>query len=272
MLDILIQHVAMPFEEVRIVLSLLMIGAGAYFDIKQDREIPDMLVYGSLAVSALMALLLPFELLLYAAVVALLVGVFGYMAYKSGQLGSADVLMFVALCLMLPIHPSFLSMPVNVPFFFSAYIFASVLFILYQLISIVPVILEDPSNAKKEALIILVPYLIFVYFYFTTPIFSFAYFMLFTLVVLFAVFFYAYKDQIMKSFVVEIPLSKAEEEVAAAEYLSVKVNRVITKDDIELLKKKRIKKVKIYKYAPFLPFLFAGVVLGLLISPLSFMY
>lgn len=272
MLDILIEHVSMPFEELRILLSLAMIGAGAYFDIKQDREIPEKLVYGSLALSAIMALLLPLELLIYALVVALLVGAFGFLAYRSGQLGGADVLMFVSLCLMLPIHPSFLNMPINVPFFFSSYIFASVLFILYQFLSVVPIILNNPSKARKEALIILVPYLVFVYFYFTTPIFSLAYFILFTLVVLFAVLFYAYKEQIMESHVVEVPVGKAEEEVAALEYLDIKINRVITKEDIELLKKKGIKKIKIYKYAPFLPFLFAGVVLGMLISPLSFMH
>ncbi len=77
------------------------------FDIFNNRNVPNLFAYGSVAYGALLTLLyLNAQLILTSALLAAVVLALGFLVYKAGHLGSADVMEFAAISLMLPFQQS----------------------------------------------------------------------------------------------------------------------------------------------------------------------
>ncbi len=90
------------------------------FDVFNNRNVPSYFVYATLAYGALLTLLyFNIYLIGFSALIAIAVLALGYLVYKIGQLGAADVVELAALSLMLPLQgvPYLVNIPqLNLPF------------------------------------------------------------------------------------------------------------------------------------------------------------
>ncbi len=270
-------HYEIPFEGIRIVVAVLMLAVGTYFDMFKNKNVPDNFLYLCLGVALLFAVF-PFnDLSLYALVQGVFIFAIGYMMYKAGQIGGADVYLITAVALLLPVPPSVAGVGMAIPFIFFVIIFAGLLFTTYNVAYfVVKLSREKITKIDWAYLILAVPFAIFAYFYLNSIFYSPVYFSIITILFIGAVVFGAFREDIMRHAVARVPVEKAEEEVFASEYASererrvVKV-RVIDKKTIEELKKAKIKEITVYGKLPlFIPFLLAGVLLSLFFANLLF--
>ncbi len=278
---ILFGNLEIPGESIRILIGFLGLLATSYYDIFNNKNIPEKLLFGFLGVSLIINFYFFHEdLSIFAFILALVIGILGFVLNRFGQLGSADVIVLSSIVLLLPIHPSFSGLLFNFPFIFSLLVFSGVLFSLYVVGNFGLKILKlKKTNPNKLALIILLPYAVFLYMYFQFPFFSPAYFSIISIVTISTMFFMLYKEDINKMLVEKVSLKKAEEEdVLALEFMSkklvekYKLQRLLTKEELSRLKKLKIKELWIYTHLPpFLPFLLVGFVISLFFSNLLLM-
>ena len=98
----------MDFLVLRVVVFAVLAFAYMMFDILNNRNVPSYFAYASLAVGVAFTLLyLNATLIFYSALIAVATVGFGYVVYRIGQLGAADVIELAALSLIIP----FLSRP-----------------------------------------------------------------------------------------------------------------------------------------------------------------
>jgi len=87
----------------RIILFLAIALAYMLFDIFNNRNVPSYFAYASLAVGAAFTLLyMNLSQIFYSSLIAVAVLGFGYVVYRIGQLGAADVIEIAALSLIIP--------------------------------------------------------------------------------------------------------------------------------------------------------------------------
>ena len=90
----------------RIVSAALIAAAYMLFDIFNKRNVPGVFAYATLVYGAFLTLLyLNAVTILTSAAIAFIVLGLGYIVYRAGQIGAADVIEFAALSLMIPIQP-----------------------------------------------------------------------------------------------------------------------------------------------------------------------
>jgi Flp pilus assembly protein protease CpaA len=273
----LFSHYEIPFEGIRIAAAVLMLAIGSYFDLFKKKNVPDNFLYACVGVAFLFAVFPFTDLSLYALAQGIFIFAIGYMMYKAGQIGGADVYLLTALALLLPVPPAVSGVGMAVPFIFFVMIFAGLLFTIYNIAYfVVKLSQEKIQRIDWVYLILAIPFAIFAYFYLNSMFYSPVYFSIITILFVGAVVFGAFRETIMKSMVVKVPVGKAEEEVFASEYASEKEReivkvRVIDKKTIEELKKAKIKEITVYgKLSPFVPFMLLGVLLSLFFSNLLF--
>ncbi len=270
--DILFGQLTMPGELIRLVLAFLGTGIAAYFDLFNKKNIPDALLYGFLGVAFLANLVLYQDTLFwFSLAVAAFFSAIGYLFYRVGQLGGADVLVLAAVMLLLPINPSFSGMPFNMPFVFSVIIFAGVAFALYVMVFFSWKLMQIEAKPKLVYGLMFVPYLLFAWVYVNSFLFSPVYFIFITILLFATIFFMMFKESLNRLLAEEMPVSQLEpEDVLALEVMNkdlierYKLKRLLTKDEIARLKKSRVSEVWVYtKLPPFIPFILAGMLLGL---------
>ena len=87
--------------------AILIAAAYMLFDLFNKRNVPGVFAYATLGYGAVLTLLyLSAATILTSAAIALVIISIGYVIYKAGQLGAADVIEFAALSLIIPIQPS----------------------------------------------------------------------------------------------------------------------------------------------------------------------
>ncbi|MEM2948178.1 MAG: A24 family peptidase [Candidatus Anstonellales archaeon] len=276
MMDLFAQY-SIPFEGVRIAVAILMVGIGTYFDLFKNKNVPDKFLYACIGIAFLFAVF-PFnDLSVYALAQGIFIFAIGYMMYKAGQIGGADVYLLSAIAMLIPVPPSITGITMAVPFIFFVIIFSGLIFTAYNIVYfIVKLSHEKITKIDWVYLILAIPFAIFAYFYSNSIFYSPIYFSIITILFVGAVVFGAFRETIMKHAVVKVPVGKAEEEVFASEYASERERkivrvRVIDKKTIEELKKAKIKEITVYgKLPPFLPFVFVGVLLSLFFANLLF--
>lgn len=273
--SILFSAIALPGEQIRIAIALLGLLATTYFDLFNKRNVPNNLLYTFLAV-AFAANLLFYEqdILLFSIFVAIPIALFGYVFYKMGQIGGADVLVLLAINFALPIHPSLSQLSFNFPFIASTFVFSGVIFALYFLVNFSIKLQRLGAKPNTLAFALLMPYALLAYFYINSPLYSPVYLAFISIMLLSSIFFIAYRKDVYKLQAQKIALSKAEtEDVLALELMDQeyvkknKLQRLLTLGEMTRLKKLKIKELWVYtKLPPFLPFLLAGFVLALFYS------
>lgn len=270
----------MEFEFARVLIAIAGCALGAYFDLRNNRNIPNALLYAMLGIGALFNLVFweQGSALAFAAAAAIFAA--GHLLYRAGQLGGADVYILSALALLLPAQPGIFANALGAPYpyVFSVVAASGMTFMLYMLVfygarAVGEARREGAGVDAKNALgaaAVAIAYGLFVHVASKNGVFGFAYFVLVGVVVFVSLFFMLFKDRVARMMVEEVPLSRIEEEdVIALEYMGegvaekYRLRRIADARELARLARLPIKKYLVYtKMPPFLP----HILLGLLIT------
>jgi hypothetical protein len=273
--DVIFGQIMMPGEAIRILLAFLGTGIAAYYDVFNKKNIPDQLLYAFLAVAFIANLVLyDATLFAFSLGVAVFLSAIGYLFYRVGQLGGADLFVLASIMLLLPIHPSYAAMPFNLPFIFSVFIFSGIIFALYVLLYFGFKITQTEAKPKLLYALILIPYGLFAWFFINSFLFSWVFFAFVTIAIFASVFFMMFRDSLNQLLAEELPVSQLEpEDVLALEVMNkdmverYKIPRLMSRDVIDRLRKTKVGEVWVYtKLPPFIPFILAGMVLSMLFA------
>lgn len=273
--DVIFGQIAMPGEAIRILVALLGVCIAAYFDIYKQKNIPDQFLQGFLAVAFILNLILfQSDLFWFSIAIALFFSAVGYIFYRLGQLGGADVFILASVMLLIPIVPSFSGMSFNIPFVFPVIIFSGIAFAIYVMGYYGYKLSQGEVKPKLVYALMLIPYLLFAYVYVNSFLFSAVYFMLITILLLATIFFLMFRDQLNGLLSEVVPVAKLEpEDVLALEVMNkdlverYKLPRLMTQGAIDKLKKTKVTEVSVYtKLPPFVPFILLGMLLSLLFA------
>ncbi len=273
--NIVFSELTMPGEMIRVIIAFLGTAAAAYYDLFNKKNVPDQFLYGFLAIAFLTNLILYEEnLFWFSLAVAAFFSAVGYLFYKMGQLGGADVFVLASIILLLPIHPSFVAMSFNMPFILSVIIFSGVLFALYVLVYFGWKLSQVEAKPNLLYALMFIPYLLFAYVYVNSFLFSPLYFIFVTILLFATIFFMMYRDSLIRLLAEELPVAQLEpEDVLALEIMNkdmvkrYKLPRLLTKGEVERIKKTKLTELWVYtRLPPFIPFLLIGMVLSLLFA------
>lgn len=275
MLDALIfGTLPLPGELVRTAFVILGTAIAAYYDLTNNKNIPNNILYGFLAISIILNIVyFSQDIFFFGLALAVIIGVLGYMMYKTGQMGAADIFVFAAIALALPIPPSFAKLPFNFPFIALVFIYSSLVFALYTVLYFGRKLIGNKKAKPKMAYALMViPWLAFVFLFLSSPIFSPVYFAIISIAYLSSVFVMMYRDAINRGLYEKVQVKKLmEEDVLALEFMDsklvkkYKLEKVLTAKIIARLKKAKVNAVLVYtRLPPFLPFVLLGVLLSLL--------
>ena len=271
--ELLFSPMAMPMETARIFLALLGMAVGTYYDLFNNKNVPEKFLYAFLAIAFLFNVaFFDYDVFVYAVVLAFIFFAIGFAMYRFGQIGGADVFIIVSLILLLPIHPSYLTVPYNWPFIFSVLIYGGAVFALYSIFFFAKTISEKKAKSKPRYayLSLILLYALFAYLFFNAPFFSMAYFAIASILLLSSIIFLVYRDAIMEATMKQVFVKDLEpEDVLVKEKMDAHMRKmgmgnVLGQKDIEALKRSGTKHVWVYaNLPPFLPFLFIGLILAL---------
>lgn len=272
----------LPGEFVRLSLAIIGVAVTTYYDLFNNKNIPNNILYAFCAL-ALLANVVFFnmEIFLFGLATAAVISLLGYYLYKKGQMGAADIFVFASLALLLPIPPSFARLPFNFPFVAVIFIFASLLFALYTVAYFGMKIAKDrKARPDYKYSLLFIPYFISMYLFIMSPLFSFTYFIIVSIAFISSIFVMMYKGAINSYLAEKIPLSKmADEDVLAIELMGPKfvkkynLKKVVDRKELSRLKKLKLKSLLVYtRMPPFLPFVLGGMIMALLFGSRLFLY
>jgi hypothetical protein len=270
--DVIFGNITMPGEIIRVILAFLGTGVAAYYDVFNKKNIPDKMLFAFLGIAFIANLVLFEETLFWFSIATtVFLSAIGYLFYRVGQLGGADVFVLASIMLLLPIHPSFSALPFNLPFVFSVFIFSGIIFALYVLLYFGFKLTQVEAKPNLLYLLMLLPYAAFAFFFINSFLFSPVFFAFVTIAIFASVFFLMFKESLNQMLAEELPVAQLEpEDVLALEVMNkdmierYKIPRLMTKDQIERLKKTKVGEVWVYtKLPPFIPFVLAGMLLSL---------
>jgi len=280
--EIFTANYEMNYQLVRIALALLGTGIASYFDIFNKKNVPDKLLFGFLALSLIVAVADFGQLMVYSLAITILIGGLGYLMYRTGQMGAADILILMSLCLLLPVQTTLIekSAPMfKLPFIFSIIVVSGLLFMIYVFAKFTPKIIDAVKKKRHKlsaqqimyVFFLLAVYVFFVYLGTQAPIFTTNYLALVGILIFASMYFTLFKDIIQDSMTEDMDVKKiGDQEVIAIEKLDpdlVKKNgipRVFREADRARLIKAGMHKLPVYTGLPmFLPFIFLAVIVVL---------
>lgn len=249
------------------IIALIFLTAGSYYDLFRKRVIPDWLSYSFLAV-ALGYALLAGELTLAKAGSAAAILIIGYLIYRMGYVGGADVLFLASLMLLLPLYvgavPSMVLLLLASTVIMAVYLEAN--FLLGGLKS------RPRTEDIATAVIWIIGYAAVAYMLAGMGFQMFAVAAL--LIGLVSAVFALIKRDLTKSMVTWVaPKDIIEEDILAVEEMDRNVveklglERLLTRNHIEKIRKAGLKKVPVYgKLPPYIPFMLVGTLAVVLLS------
>jgi hypothetical protein len=288
----------MDIALIRVGIVLLIALIYMLFDIFNNRNVPTIFAYATLVVGIVMfATYYPaFQTVEVGGLVAIIVGSIGYVFYRAGQIGAADVIELAVISLILPLQPVPYLVGIlqyNIPFIISVFLATGLVALLIIPVYYLP--RAERLMKKKlfamvtrrdmvKGLMLLVAYAAFGIFiaYALQPT-QFGLFVL-ALVALGSVATAVFETPITDSMVEFITVDKFEEgdiialnlmkggEIAAAKRRVSGFDRLVTSKIIESMKRKRVTtKFPVYRKAmPLALPIFVGVLISLLIGNLIF--
>ncbi len=127
---------------IRIASLVAIAAAYMFFDVFNKRNVPSIFAYASLAYGAVLTLLyLNSALVITSFAIAAIVLIAGYMVFRIGQLGAADVIELAAISLILPIQPVPIMYRISqfgLPFLFSVLINTGILTLVMMPVYYIP--------------------------------------------------------------------------------------------------------------------------------------
>ena len=278
---LLFSSLEMPGEPARIAIALIGTIIVTYFDIFNNRNIPNNLLYAFLAVAFITSIVFfSSEIFIYSIIQFAIIGILGFGLYKMGQLGGADVFVLCSIVLLLPILPTGEETLFNFPLALPLLLYGGVAFAVYSVLYFGKIIMHQ-KNLKPNYiyLALLIPYFIFAFIFLNAPFFSTIYFMIASLLLLSSIFFLVFRDAIYKGISEKVLVSKLppDGDVLAKEKMGplmkkLKIGPVIEEKELKILKKAKVKEVWIYsQLPPFLPFVLVGLLASLFFGNLIFL-
>jgi len=273
----------MQFELLRIAIALAGLLAATYYDLFNRRNVPVSITYFMIGTGFLLNLAtLDLTLIGFSSLAALLVFALGYLVYRSGQIGGADVLIFASLALLFPSAPaSLLKPPVpplfEYPFVVSVFMLSGLLSIFGMAMAYIPRIVRDAAKGRVtvslssavSAAALLIAFLSVLYVLSPVVPFQPAQLALVLVVLALAVSLLLFKDHISATMIEWVPISQIDDEdVISLERLDEKVvakyglQRVATKEELAKLRKTRLRKFPVFKGMPaFVPYMLLAIAL-----------
>ncbi len=283
------------FFTVRIASVIVIALVYMLFDLFNRRNVPSVFAYATLGLGTVFTIFyLDVTTIMVSAAIAIVIGALGYLVYRAGQLGGADVIEFAAISLILPIQPiPYLSssFQFNLPFIISVFIATGVV-----ALAMIPLYyLPLASSAAKKGLwsyvkrsdimkgaIIAAAYLAFLLFLAFGTAASAIGLIIVIVVMLSSIVTMTFEKPITDSMVENIPASEFEEgdmialnlmsakEIAAMKKRIKGFDRLVTgKTIIEMRRRKIARRFPVYRNAmPLALPIFVGVVVSLLFGNL----
>ena len=287
------------FELARIAVAVAGTAIATYYDITHNRNVPDWLSFGMLGLGVLAAVAglamtgfanwqdVAGAVVMPAAVVLGL----GYLLYRAGQIGGADVIIFAAIALLMPAAPKGVLAGagasglqavqiVQIPFVFSLFLVSGILFGVVTFGRYLVPCMHAAVGGKvrlgreQTLYLVLLTFTGAVFMWFARANALPAQFILiFLAAMVFSAFFFVFKSFIARQFLIRVVGVKGmdEEDVLAIEEMEPALVRkyglkkLLTRAEIARLSRLPIKKFPVYKNMPaFLPYVFAALALSLL--------
>jgi len=289
--ELLTADYMMHYQAIRIAVSIIGVAIASYFDIFNNKNIPDKILFPFLMIGILIALVDFGLLTIYSFMIAIIIGIIGYFAYRAGQMGAGDVLILMTLCFLLPIYPSEINTTriqgINtgfqqLPFILSVIIYSGIAFIFYIFIVFTPKIIKYLRAGRIKihlyqllySILMIIVLIMFMYIAARIPIISIWYSILITILVFASIYFTLFKEGLHKIMITNEPINKIEDqEVIAIESMDkaivnrYKIKKVFRKKDAARLKKAGINKLPVYSGMPlFIPFILIGLILSLVLG------
>jgi Flp pilus assembly protein protease CpaA len=287
----------MEFEILRVAICLIGCAGATYYDLFNRRNVPSWLTYSLVAIGALFTLAsFNASVIVSSGIVALVIFVFGYILYRTGQIGGADVLVFVSIALLLPEAPQSIFLQANsqlgLPFVVSIFVLSGMLAVFGIFLKYIPLTIRDVLSGEKIRIeasqvalsaFTLVFYATFIYYMNGIVALPQTQLAVFAAVIICATSLFALKDHISEKYMIRMVGAGEmdEEDVLAVEKMDPKflsehkLDKLLTLKQIEKLKKlgKR-KKYPVYKEMPvFMPYVFLALAAALLFGdPLAYLY
>jgi preflagellin peptidase FlaK len=274
----------MEFEALRIASLLAFLAISSYFDIFNRKNVPVGIPYAMIALGIILNLAtMDFGVIVSSATVALLIVTVGYVIYRTGQIGGADVLIFTGIALLVPSQPAAL-LPLEpashfflYPFVFSAFLISGFLALIGLSFQYVPAVSssllrgETKIELKNALLAVLVSgtYIAVVFLLVQAQRIAPVQALFISALALLAGFLTLFKDKITLAMIEWVPLGEIDEEDVIALNLlkpslvkKLALDPVVTRTEREKLKKSGLKSFPIFKGMPaFLPYVFFAALL-----------
>ena len=278
---LLFSSLEMPGETIRIAIALIGTILTVYFDIFNNRNVPNNLLYAFLVIAFITSIIFfsP-EIMLYSLFQFALVALAGFALYKMGQVGGADIFVLSSIVLLLPILPSAQEPLFNFPLLLPLLLYAGVAFAVYSIFYFGKIIMHKKNlNPNYLYLLLIIPYFLFAWLFLSAPFFSPVYFLIASLLLLSSIFFLVFRSAIYDAISEKILISKLlpDGDVLAKEKMAplmkkLNIGPVIEEKELKILKKAKVKEVWIYsKLPPFLPFILLGLLASLFFGNMLFL-
>lgn len=260
----------------RVALAVAGTAIASWYDLANNRNVPNNFLYGFLAVAILAnAVFFQQDVVVFAAATAALIFAAGYVLYKVGYIGGADVYVLTSIALLVPVFPSHVDALFNFPVVLSILINSGVLFAAYSLYLIISHAVLNGKKGKYEYFLLAPAYGVLLYFLSSTGVFGIGYLAAITLLIFSSILFMVYRESVTAAMARKVPLSKVEEEdVAVLELMPAlakkyKIKRLLDEKELARLRKLDVKWLYVYKeLPPFLPFVLAGLLIAVTLGDL----
>ncbi len=286
-MDILLgTNVLMPLEWLRIAVAVIGVGLAAYYDIFNNKNVPERLLQGFL-VAAVAVSIIAYDPVAtpYGLAAGALLYIANWIVYKAGYLGGADGPILAAIAVLLPAQPlMFLldqsSYILTFPFVIHVLTVAFFTFMVHMLLRTIPSALKavrTPGSIAAQqwigAFLILIAYGFLSFTIASSPLLSTSYIIFLAFLSAVSVYFVLFRQAINDSMLewvvpkkVEVEDIIAPEKMDAAEVKKYSIGRLVDAEEWKRLQ--RIKgKVPVYKHLlPFVPHILIGLVVSLLLG------
>jgi len=275
----------MSFEIFRVVIAVIIAVIYVYFDIFNNRDVPNAFVYAALAIAALLTFTYPARLVELSLLLAFAIGALGYIIYRAGFWGAGDFFELVTISLIIPMQPRPLLVSINqfnMPFVVSIFIaagFAALWFVpLYYLFMNKKKVEKTKTQPiyKVLSIMLLVFYLVLLLFIYMFFGIDWQKTLIVLLIAIPSAFTLAYEEEVTEKMtklvkprdlqpedIIAVNLmSKSDIEYFKSKYKSF--GRLVTPEMLRHLKNVE-KEVPVYSNAiPFALFIFIGLCISLL--------
>ncbi|MGC8571759.1 MAG: hypothetical protein ACP5RI_01310 [Candidatus Micrarchaeia archaeon] len=278
---------------IRILLVLIIAFIYMIFDIFNKRNVPALFAYSTLVIGAIMTLIyLNIQTILLSFATCAVIMFLGYIIYKAGQIGWADIIEFATISMILftfntPLLTN--NLQFGFPFIISLFISTGIIAIVFVPLYYLPKAYKNnikiyvTKQSLFNSMLITISYLIFLallIYIFELNAYAIA---IFIIIITAAAILIAFEKPIAESMISYLSVNELEDGDMIASSLidknelkklkkSINFTNLITKDMIKKMKEKKIKdKFPVYRSAiPFALPIFVGAIISILFGNLLF--